>query len=158
MKREITHVHVVVVQKRQRNVQKSMVHAQSCCFANKTYCFLTFSLPSASLDLKVPDITSFAPCSFTVAYQELHLRAVRSGVLREQTSLPQQYRDDWHARICWKAGDKNTTKILFNQALVCTVFKSPRARFSKVSIINGPVKLLPFTFKIEVLIVLHLTW
>ena len=33
-----------------------MVHVQSCCYANKTYCFLTFSLPSASLDLKVPII------------------------------------------------------------------------------------------------------
>ena len=31
------------------------MHVQSCCFAYKTYCFLTFSLPSASLDLKVPN-------------------------------------------------------------------------------------------------------
>ena len=31
------------------------------------------------------------------------------------------------------------------------------ARFSKAPIINGPVKLLLFTCKIEVLIVLHLT-
>ena len=31
-----------------------MVHVQSCCFANQTYCFLTFSLPFASLNLKVP--------------------------------------------------------------------------------------------------------
>ena len=31
-----------------------MVHVQSCCFANQTYCFLTFSLRFASLDLKVP--------------------------------------------------------------------------------------------------------
>ena len=30
-------------------------------------------------------------------------------------------------------------------------------RFSKVTIINGPGKLSPFTLKIEVLIVLHLT-
>ena len=69
------------------------MHVQSCCFAN-TIVFSTFSLPTASLDLKVPDITSFARYSCTVAYQELHLRAVRSGVLREQTSLPQQCRDD----------------------------------------------------------------
>ena len=34
---------------------------------------------------------------------------------------------------------------------------SPGARFSKVPIINGPGTLSPFTFKIEVLIVLHLT-
>ena len=60
----------------------------------KPIAFLTFSLPSASLDLKAPDITSFVPCSCTVAYQELHQRAFQSGVLREQTSLPLQYRDD----------------------------------------------------------------
>ena len=35
--------------------------------------------------------------------------------------------------------------------------KRPGARFSKVPIINGPGKLCPFT-KIEVSIVLHLTW
>ena len=35
--------------------------------------------------------------------------------------------------------------------------KKPGARFSKVPIINGPGKLLPFTLKIEVSIVIHLT-
>ena len=34
---------------------------------------------------------------------------------------------------------------------------SPGARFSKVLIINGPGKLSPFTLKIEVSIVLHIT-
>ena len=40
-KREIRHFHAVVVQRRQRNVQKSgVIHLQSCCFSNlKTYCF-----------------------------------------------------------------------------------------------------------------------
>ena len=40
-KREIRHFHVVVVQRRRRNVQKSgVIHLQSCCFSNlKTYCF-----------------------------------------------------------------------------------------------------------------------
>ena len=33
MKREIGQFHVVVVQQRQRNVQKSVIHVQSCCFA-----------------------------------------------------------------------------------------------------------------------------
>ena len=32
---------------------------QRCCLAYETYCFFTFSLPSASLDLKVPN-NSFA--------------------------------------------------------------------------------------------------
>ena len=31
-KREIRHFHAVVVQLQQRNVQKSMMHMQSCCF------------------------------------------------------------------------------------------------------------------------------
>ena len=33
-KREIRHFHVEVVQRRQRNVQKNLIHVQSCCFAN----------------------------------------------------------------------------------------------------------------------------
>ena len=36
-------------------------------------------------------------------------------------------------------------------------FAEAGARFSKVPIINGPGKLSPFTVKIEVSIVLHLT-
>ena len=36
--------------------------------------------------------------------------------------------------------------------------KGPEACFSKVTIINGPGKLLPFTLKIEVSMVLHPTW
>ena len=34
IKREIRHFHVVVVQKRERNEQKSVFHVRSCCFAN----------------------------------------------------------------------------------------------------------------------------
>ena len=33
-KREIRHFHFVVVQRRQRSVQKNVMHVQSCCFAN----------------------------------------------------------------------------------------------------------------------------
>ena len=47
IKREIRHFHIAVVQKRQRNAQKSVIHVQRCCFAYQTYCFfLAFSLPS----------------------------------------------------------------------------------------------------------------
>ena len=38
IKHNIRHFHVVVVQRRKRNVQ-SVMHVQSCCFANETYCF-----------------------------------------------------------------------------------------------------------------------
>ena len=34
IKREIRNFHVVVVQRRQRNAQTSVMHVQSCCFAN----------------------------------------------------------------------------------------------------------------------------
>ena len=48
-KREIRRFHVVVVQRRLRNVQKSVMHVQSCLvLAIETYWFLSFSLPSAS--------------------------------------------------------------------------------------------------------------
>ena len=38
MKLESWHFHVVVVQGRQINVQKSVMHDQSCCFGQQTYC------------------------------------------------------------------------------------------------------------------------
>ena len=38
IKREITQFHLVVVQGRQRNVQKSVIHVQSCCFATPRAC------------------------------------------------------------------------------------------------------------------------
>ena len=44
-KLKIWSFHVVVVQGLQRNVQKSVMHAQSCCFADYTYCF--FDVPVA---------------------------------------------------------------------------------------------------------------
>ena len=36
---DIRYFHVVVVQQRQRNVQKTVMHVLSCCFANQTFCF-----------------------------------------------------------------------------------------------------------------------
>ena len=50
-KREIRHFHVVVVQRRLRNVQKSVMDVQSFCFARPikpVSFFLPFSLPSPS--------------------------------------------------------------------------------------------------------------
>ena len=53
IKREIRHFHVVVLQKRQRNVQKSTMYARSYCFAYQTFFFYVL-VAIASLDLKVP--------------------------------------------------------------------------------------------------------
>ena len=42
IKREIRHFPVVVMEWRKRNIQKSVMHVQSCCFAYSTYCFFDF--------------------------------------------------------------------------------------------------------------------
>ena len=48
---EIRKFHVAVVQQRLRNVQKSVMHVQSCSFANlKPIAFLLFSVAVAKLD------------------------------------------------------------------------------------------------------------
>ena len=48
-KREISHFHVVVVQRRQINVQTNVLHVQSCCFANQTYCIFAVLVALAVL-------------------------------------------------------------------------------------------------------------
>ena len=55
-KREIRYFHVVVVHWRQRNVQKSVMHVQSCCFVylSKPIAFMRFLLTSPSSLLKLP--------------------------------------------------------------------------------------------------------
>ena len=55
--------HVVVVQRRERNVQKSVMHVQSCCFAKwiKPIAFLTFLPPSQLSHLKVPNLHTHSP-------------------------------------------------------------------------------------------------
>ena len=50
-KREFRQFHVEVAQRWQRNVQRRAIHVQSCCFI----AFLTFSLPSSSSLLKLPN-------------------------------------------------------------------------------------------------------
>ena len=51
MKRKIRHLHVVVVLKQQKNVEKSVMHVQSRCFA-----FSYVLVVVVSLDLKVPSV------------------------------------------------------------------------------------------------------
>jgi len=56
---EIRKFHVAVMKRRLRYVQKSVIHVQSCYFANINFilvpiAFLPFSLPSPSSSLKLP--------------------------------------------------------------------------------------------------------
>ena len=53
-KREFRQFHVVVMQRRQRNVQKSVMHVQSCCFANQTYCFFAVLVAVAGVVAEAP--------------------------------------------------------------------------------------------------------
>ena len=48
--KEFRNFHVVVVQRRQRNLQKSVMHVQSCCFA------ILNPLPSPSSLVKLPKV------------------------------------------------------------------------------------------------------
>ena len=61
--REIRKFQVADLQRRLRNVQKSVMHVQSCCFAdiNRLF-FLPFSLPSPSLLLKLPIVVILKCC------------------------------------------------------------------------------------------------
>ena len=53
--REIGKFHVAVVQRRLRNVQKSVTHVHSCCFADiNLWLFFQFSLPSPASLPKLP--------------------------------------------------------------------------------------------------------
>ena len=49
-------VYVAVVQKRAKKCAKKRDARVKFYFVYKTYCFFTFSLPSVSLDLKVPNM------------------------------------------------------------------------------------------------------
>ena len=53
--------------------------------------------------------------------------------------------------------ERNMKALCFRNCGSGTYRISPGVRFSKVPIINGPGKLLPFILKIEVSIVFHLT-
>ena len=53
LKSRIRHFHVVVVQKQERSVQKALCTWEVVVLLIESIVFLTFSLPSVSLDLKV---------------------------------------------------------------------------------------------------------
>ena len=52
IKREARHFHVMAMQWRQGNVQKSVMHVQSCFLLIKTYCYFDVLVVVASSDLK----------------------------------------------------------------------------------------------------------
>ena len=59
--------HVVVVKGRQRNVQRSVMHVQSCCFAHKANCVL-------GVPVNVEVVVSLSPSGFTTD-DSFHLKS-----------------------------------------------------------------------------------
>ena len=79
------------VQWRLRNVQKSVMHVQSCCFANLNLLLFSFSLPSPSSFLMLPSVVIQKFCfhgNVTSHFSSLFSnhrwskRTVQSGSLR----------------------------------------------------------------------------
>ena len=77
IKREIRHFHVVVVQWRQRNKQKSVMHVQSCCSTHKSIASLTFAMPTPSSLLKLTNSSDKRLISVQVCHFKWVLREVR---------------------------------------------------------------------------------
>ena len=85
IKREIRKFHVIVEQRRQRNVQKSVIHVQSCCFANlNLLLFLPLSLTSPSSLFKVPNCLSI-----TRPWRFLYISAAQIPLYYSSLSLMQ---------------------------------------------------------------------
>ena len=59
IKRENRDFHVVVVQWRQRNVEKSVMHVQSCCFAYYAFFFFADLVPVAVVVAKASYFNRF---------------------------------------------------------------------------------------------------
>ena len=88
-KREIRQFHLVVVQRRQRNVQKSVMRVESCCFSClNLLLFLPFSLPSPLSLRKLPIFrASVGPGTNFSSVTSLSLGSVLSRVDSRFSSL-----------------------------------------------------------------------
>ena len=89
--REIGTFHVAVVQRRLRNVQKSVMHVHSCCFAYiKRLLFFQFPLPSPALLLKLLIVVIQTFCyhgNVTSHFSSLFRKNVRAFFPQGQNKL-----------------------------------------------------------------------
>ena len=60
--------------------KKSVIHVQSCCFI-KPIVFLTFSSPSASLDLTVPNIEPDSPFGWAEVLRKMNCGRKNAAVM-----------------------------------------------------------------------------
>ena len=112
---KIRRFHVAVVQRRLRNVQKSVMQVQSCCFDNVNLLLvLPFLLPSPSSLLKVPTVVIQKFC------YHANVRSHFSYLLWTKRWMPQN-----SSKIQF---DKTTTK---SRAQTRNGELQPRARLHK---------------------------
>ena len=100
IKHEIRYFQVVVLQKQQRNVQKSVMHVQSCCFAYQTYCIFWHSLAVDVADLKAL-FTSLGD-NYGIGFS---LCTSKTCVSARSLSLPSLY-------VCHPFGFRYSTNVL----------------------------------------------
>ena len=84
MKREIRHFHVVFVQRQQRNVEKSVMHVQSCCFAYPNPGFANF-------------IGEWSQCDFCFANFGVTLEYLESSITTKKAIFRLSSTWSWHA-------------------------------------------------------------
>ena len=86
-KREVRHFYVVVAQRRQRNVQKNVMHVQSCCYANLNR--LLFCRPRCLLKLPTVFKRSWEDCVFarTITYAKFKGQTVYYKAFEKDNTL-----------------------------------------------------------------------
>ena len=106
-KREIRHFHVLVVQRQQRNVQKSVMHVQSCCFANlNLLLFFLFWLPSLSLLPKLPNAIGKTSLSYLqLPSLETQLSPSLFPHIKTSGALFQRFQSQWYLYL-WRCNVK----------------------------------------------------
>ena len=73
-RRAIRQFHIVVVQRRQKNVQKCVMHVQSCCFANVNILFFVPFLLSSSALFKLPSVYVIRPSLMLFTFQDFRTK------------------------------------------------------------------------------------
>ena len=102
-KREIRHFHLVIAQRRQSNVQKKVMHVQSCCFANLNVLLFCRSHRSGRHRfLSYPMITGvFFAWACATAEQAMCMEA-HYRVCLHQNGASQSYHSDYFALWSWR--------------------------------------------------------
>ena len=106
-KREIRHFHILVMQRQQRNVQKSVMHVQSSCFANlNLLLFFLFWLLSLSLLPKLPNAIGKTCLSYLqLPSLETYFSPSICPHIKTSGALFQRFQPQWYSYL-WRCNVK----------------------------------------------------